>query len=296
MERYGIVKKPVVTIWDRPAETKENQSGKTVSAIADEGLYGMGLAVTGEPVQGFYPVKTFYGYPGFVREEDMELVDLSRLKDREEGGLMVTDGRYTDIVSIPAVQGVRLLSLFKGSLVEVAAFDSDMEGWARVELLDGREGYMRNQFLREKEFSQSGLWTGELPQKEIVDEGAFRKAVVETAEEYLGTQYRWGGRSTAGMDCSGLTSESYLLNGILTYRDAKIEPGFPVREITKDEMLPGDLMYFPGHIAMYMGDGAYIHSTGKTGSGGVVINSLNPAAEDYRADLAESWYASGSIF
>jgi len=27
-----------------------------------------------------------------------------------------------------------------------------------------------------------------------------------------------------------------------------------------------------------------------------VINSLNPQAEDYRGDLAESWYASGSIF
>ena len=165
-----------------------------------------------------------------------------------------------------------------------------------MELLDGRTGYMRNQNLRLKEFSQSGLWTGELPQKNIVDEASFRKAVVETAKEYLGTQYRWGGRSTAGIDCSGLTSESYLLNGILTYRDARIEPGFPVHEIPKDEMLPGDLMYFPGHIAMYMGNGAYIHSTGKVGSGGVVINSLNPEEEDYRADLAESWYGSGSIF
>ena len=40
----------------------------------------------------------------------------------------------------------------------------------------------------------------------------------------------------------------------------------------------GDLLYFPGHIAMYIGDGKYIHSTGKAGSGGVVINSLNPVS------------------
>lgn len=296
MERYGIVKETVVTIWEGPFETKENQSKETVSVIADEGLYGMGLTVTGEMIQGFYPVRTFYGYPGFVKEEDIELADLSGLKDWEEGGLKVTDGWCTDILSIPAVQGVRLLSLFKGSLVNVTAFESERDGWARVKLLDGREGYMRNQYLRAKEFSQSGLWTGKLPQKKIVDEEGFRKAVVWTAKEYLGTQYRWGGRSTAGIDCSGLTSESYLLNGILTYRDARIEPGFPVHEIPKDEMLPGDLMYFPGHIAMYMGNGSYIHSTGKAGSGGVVINSLNPAAKDYRADLMESWYASGSIF
>ncbi len=296
MESYGIVKIPVATIWEGPEEMKENSLGEVVSAVSDEGLYGMGVLVTGEEVNGFYPVQTFYNYSGFIRKDDMEEVSLEELKAWEEGNLMVTDGFYVDIVSLPKVQGVRLISLFKGSLIRVISFESEVEGWAKVELLDGRVGYMRNQYLMPKEFSQSGLWTGKLLQKKIVDEAAFRQAVVDTAKQYLGTQYRWGGRSAAGIDCSGLTSESYLLNGILTYRDARIEPGFPVHEIQKDEMLPGDLMYFPGHIAMYMGNGAYIHSTGKIGSGGVVINSLNPEAEDYRADLAESWYASGSIF
>ena len=165
-----------------------------------------------------------------------------------------------------------------------------------MKLADGRFGYIREQFLENKEFSQAGLWTETLPQKKIVDKEAFRRAVVETAKTYLGIQYRWGGRSTAGIDCSGLTSVSYMMNGILTWRDAKIVEGYPVREIAKYEMKMGDLLYFPGHIAMYMGDGRYIHSTGKAGSGGVVINSLNPEDADFRADLAESLYAAGSIF
>lgn len=92
------------------------------------------------------------------------------------------------------------------------------------------------------------------------------------------------------------TSVSYMMNGILTYRDAKIVEGYPVREIAAGEKKMGDLLYFPGHIAMYMGNGKYIHSTGKAGSGGVVINSLNPEDADFRADLAESLYAVGSIF
>lgn len=296
MEQYGIVHKPVVTIWEGPEETKKNKLGETVSAIADEALYGTGLKITGDLVHGYYPVRTFYDYPGYVKEEDLLILDLKDLKAFEESRLMVIDGRYVDILSLPRVQGVRLLSLPKGALVKVLDINSEREGWAKVELLSGQTGYVRVEYLREKKFSQEGLWTGMLVQREIVDETAFRDNVTKTAMEYLGTQYRWGGKSTDGIDCSGLTSESYLLNGIIIFRDARIEPGFPVHEIPKEEMLPGDLMYFQGHVAMYLGNGAYIHATGKTGSSGVRINSLNPEAADYRADLKDSWYASGSIF
>lgn len=295
-QKYAVVNKPVIGIWEKPQEIMKGSQGTAVSAMADEGLYGMGLALTGGLENGFYPVKTFYGYTGYVREDEVQLVSLEEQMGWEKGELMVTNGRLTDLLSLPRVQGVRLESLFRGSMIRVLDFISEAEGWAEIELLDGRHGYVLNQYLRKKEFSQAGLWTGELVQKKIVDEGIFRHKVVETAKQYLGVQYRWGGRSTAGIDCSGLTSESYMLNGILIYRDAKIEPGFPVHEIPKEEMLPGDLLYFPGHIAMYMGAGKYIHSTGKPGSGGVVINSLNPKDADYRSDLAKSWYRSGSIF
>lgn len=296
MEQFAVIIKPVITIWDRPDETKENREKKIVSTIADEGIYGMGLRIRGEEQQGFYPVVTAYHYPGYVRKEDVKLTGFSELINWEEGGLMVTDGEFVDLMSVPKVQGVRIMSVPRGALIKVIEFESMEPGWALVELFEGQSGFMRNQYLRPKEYSQSGLWTGKLPQKEIVDEKEFRRAVVENAMQYLGTQYRWGGRTSLGIDCSGLTSESYLLSGIIIFRDAKIQPGFPVREIPKEEMLPGDLMYFPGHIAMYMGNGRYIHSTGKIGNSGVVINSLNTDAADYREDLVQSWYASGSIF
>ena len=40
----------------------------------------------------------------------------------------------------------------------------------------------------------------------------------------------------------------------------------------------------------------YLYSTARAGSDGVVINSLDPAAPDYRADLREKLYAVGSVF
>lgn len=292
--RYAIVDKAVVTIYDSPCEVK-CADGLELSAISDEALYGMGLRITGEAVQGYLPVTTFYGYTGFVSCCDVTEVSLEALQSWE-AGLAVTAAFCLDVMSVPKVQGVKYLSLFAGSLLYLEAWESEKEGWARVRLIDGRFGYVRNQYLEKKEFSQSGLWTEKLPQKKIVDEASFRKAVVDTARTYLGTQYRWGGRSTAGIDCSGLTSASYMRNGILTWRDAKIVEGYPVHEISRDEMMPGDLLYFPGHIGMYMGNGKYIHSTGKIGSGGVVVNSFNPSDSDYRADLVESLYAVGSIF
>ena len=112
----------------------------------------------------------------------------------------------------------------------------------------------------------------------------------------MGTQYRWGGKSPLGIDCSGTTSMSYMLNGVLTYRDARIVEGYPVKEISRDEMKKGDLLYFAGHIALYLGDGLYIHSTARTGSNGIDINSLNPEDTNYRKDLDEGLLKVGTIF
>ena len=151
--------------------------------------------------------------------------------------------------------------------------------------MDGRQGYTREKFLaplHETAFTEK--------------EEAFRERLVELARGYLGTQYRWGGKSPLGIDCSGLTSMCYMLCGVYIYRNASIKEGFPVKEIPFEEKKPGDLLYFPGHIAMYIGNDKYIHSTGRNGSDGVVINSLNPAHEDYRADLPGILEHTGSIF
>ncbi len=293
--RFCVVKKPISTIYGHPEEVMESK-GQMVSAIADEGLCGMLLEVTGKETRGYLPVRTFYGYTGYIPGEDVCQMDREQAMEWENSQLKVVGGFCVDVLSLPRVQGVRILSLFRGSLVQVLDWDSEEAGWAHVRLADGRCGYMRNQYLWDKMFSQKGVWEGRVCQRQIWDEAAFRQDVVETAKTYMGVQYRWGGRSTAGIDCSGFTSTCYMLQGILIYRDAKIVEWYPVCQIRPEDKKPGDLLYFPGHIALYMGDGMYIHSTGKTGSGGVVYNSLCLESPWYRQDLKESLYAVGSIF
>ena len=92
-------------------------------------------------------------------------------------------------------------------------------------------------------------------------------------------------------DCS-----SYYMCGIVIYRDAVIKEGFPVHEISFSAIKPADLLYFPGHVALYLGNGKYVHCTGNRNSFGCVINSLRPEDNDYRADLAESITSVGSVF
>ncbi|MCD8335789.1 MAG: serine hydrolase [Lachnospiraceae bacterium] len=130
----------------------------------------------------------------------------------------------------------------------------------------------------------------------IPEEVSFRANLVKSARAYLGVQYRWGGKSSLGLDCSGLVFMSYLENGVLIYRDAKIVEGYPVKEIPRKQLKPGDLIFFPGHVAMYLGEDRYIHSTAYKATPYVTINSLNPADEDYRDDLAHGITACGSVF
>ena len=84
--------------------------------------------------------------------------------------------------------------------------------------------------------------------------------------------------------------------GVLIYRDARIVEGWPMHQIPFADKKRGDALYIPCHIALYLGEGRYIHSTGASASGGVVINSLDPADPLYREDLVKSLYAVGSVF
>ena len=89
---------------------------------------------------------------------------------------------------------------------------------------------------------------------------------------------------------------SWMEQGILIYRDAKMLPEYPLYEIPREQLRKGDLIFFPGHVAMYLGDGKYIHGTAHRDSPWVTVNSLNPGDPDYRADLAGMISGCGTVF
>ena len=270
----AIVIEPICPLMSRPQLQCER---------ADEVLAGMVVELLEEVRPGWYLARAPYRYEGYLRAEHVLTGDHLVRRWTQRPKRVVLRG-VCDVLSGPAVACFPLATLTRGALVSPAGAPN-ADGWLRVELPDGRQGYTKCSFLGEY---------CEKPRSDDPEE--LRKAVVETALSYQGTHYRWGGKTSMGIDCSGLVSMSYLLNGVVIYRDAGIVEGFPVHAIPREAMKPGDLLFFPGHVAMYLSQGRYIHSTARNGSDGVVINSLDPCHPDYRADLDRDMTAVGTVF
>lgn len=91
-------------------------------------------------------------------------------------------------------------------------------------------------------------------------------ALYDTATDYLGLKYVWGGASlTKGADCSGFTQQIYKKFGVSLPHKASYQAKMGTKITSKSDLQAGDLVFFGSknnitHVGIYGGDGKFIES------------------------------------
>ena len=87
------------------------------------------------------------------------------------------------------------------------------------------------------------------------------QAIVNAAYSYIGTPYVWGGNGYGGIDCSGLTKAAHNAVGIYNIsRTSGAQAGGGKNVGSLANALPGDVICYPGHVAIYIGNNQVIHA------------------------------------
>lgn len=82
-------------------------------------------------------------------------------------------------------------------------------------------------------------------------------AVIAEARKHVGTPYVHGGRSPGAFDCSGFTSYVFAKFGV-SLSPSSAAQRHQGRVVSAAEARPGDLVWWPGHVGIYTGNGNHI--------------------------------------
>lgn len=182
------------------------------------------------------------------------------LRVTARSGLNVRSGQGTNTSIITSI----------GSGARVTCLQDYGNGWIKIRTSGGTVGYVSSAYVTGT--SGSVTTTSTSTSTSSASTSATGQAVANYALQFLGLPYVWGGESlTSGADCSGFTKAVYAHFGVyLPHYDLYQRAyGTPVASISQAR--PGDLVFYSGHVAIYIGNGQVISARGK--KYGVAITS-----------------------
>ena len=246
-KNLGIVKTMHSLSYARPSGER---------SVVTDCLLGDRLYLLRE-VDDHFLVHSREGYLGYVASKDVLRVDATEFEAfvNSQSVFVTKDFRLSSRLTIPV--GARL------------KFDHEVNGTISAELPSGETVNLPSTHC---EIRQA-------PAVEV-------EQLIENASKFLGTKYVWGGKSSEGIDCSGLVQVAFYSQGISLPRDSNQQ--FLLGTLTATRwhragLRRGDTLYFLGpygrirHTAIYLGDDRYLQAEMPA----VDIRSFNPEHDDY---------------
>ncbi len=243
------------------------------------------LAKTGAWYKVSYNLQTGYMHSSYLKVMTRENAEL---------GYGRVNGSRVNIRSGPSTGYRTVAQANTGDSAYIIGINNQ---WFKV-IYGSTIGYIRSDFLdltqipyenRNSEnkplFFVGGKSTGLAPSPDALKNGSsdteqpsLRQQVVDSAREYLGVPYVWGGSTPNGFDCSGLVQYVFNLHGISLPRTSK-QQWTAGTEISRENLQPGDLVFFANtyttgisHLGIYIGNNQFLHASS---SKGVIISSLS---------------------
>jgi hypothetical protein len=232
----AVVLRPVLNMYSRPADDAD---------VVSQAVYGANVGIL-EQKDGWARIRTADDYTGWA--------PLSGLRS---GLPYAAKGRVAEVQSLFAhvyresnvTRHAPLITVPFETKFEVIA-EPAQQKWIQVRLPDDRSGWVQ---LGDVSFDAAPLSIPEM---------------IALSKRFLGLPYTWGGTSSYGYDCSGLTQMLCRRRGIYMPRDAQPQAEWSgVAPVDRKELQPGDLLYFGSsekditHTGLYLGEGKFINAT-----------------------------------